>query len=276
MIHNMAVRNDKKPECSIITIVNKKEVFNKFKKSLSDQENVSFELIRVNNDNHQYSSAREAYNEATERASGKYLIVLHPDIRFLDKFALRDILSNVRRLKNLGVAGVAGTPERLRNGYFVLITNIKQGLDAHHTGEMVEEPVQVQTVDECFFVMEKEYFKKNRFSDIEGWHLYAVEQCLKALINGKNNYVVPARLWHKSDGVSEDINYVKIGNEIVRRYGSYFPIINTTVYKWETHGIKKYYMPWMHFIDHKLVRKVRNNKLVYNSAKRIKHLFIKP
>lgn len=272
----MAIKKNNKPECSIITIVNKRKVFAQFKESLKIQEDVSYELIRINNDNQQYSSAREAYNKAAVEASGNYLIFLHPDIRFLDKFALRDILNNVKKLKNLGVAGVAGTPERLKNGYFILITNIKQGLDAHHTGELIEEPVQVQTVDECFFIMKREDFEKNHFSNIEGWHLYAVEQCLKALINGKRNYVVPARLWHESDGVSEDINYVKIGNEIVRRYGDYFPIINTTVYKWETHGLKKYYMPWMHFIDHKLVRKVRNNKTVYNFAKKIKHLFIRP
>ncbi|WP_191363827.1 glycosyltransferase [Limosilactobacillus oris] len=272
----MTIKDSKKPECSIITIVNKEKVFDQFKASLRAQENVSFELIEVKNDKQQYLSARDAYNEAAKKASGDYLIFLHPDIRFLDKLALHDILASVKNLDNLGVAGVAGTPERLRNGYFILITNIKQGLDAHHTGEMLNEPVQVQTVDECFFVMKKTTFAKSPFSDIKGWHLYAVEQCLNALIDGKNNYVVPARLWHVSDGVSEDIDYVKIGNEIVRRYGKYFPIINTTVYKWETHGIKKYYMPWMHYIDHKLVRKVRNNKTLYGSAKWIKHLFIRP
>lgn len=272
----MTGQNIERPECSIITIVNKEKIFNQFKESLNSQKGVSFELIKVNNDRKQYSSARRAYNKAAMRATGDFLIFLHPDIRFLDEMALHDILEKVKKLKNLGVAGVAGTPERLKNGYFILITNIKQGLDAHHSGESIVNPVKVQTVDECFFVINRKYFNRNQFSDIEGWHLYAVEQCLKALIDGRNNYVVPARLWHVSDGVSEDVSYVKIGNEIVRRYGKYFPIINTTVYKWETHGLKKYYMPWMHFVDHKLVRRVRDNKTIYSMAKWIKHLFIKP
>lgn len=272
----MNTKVENKPECSIITIVNKDRVYKQFKDELKGQKKVSFELIKVNNDNNQYDSAREAYNEAASKAQGEYLIFLHPDIRFLDEMALHDILADIRKITNLGIAGVAGTPEQLKNGYFVLITNIKQGLDAHHVGITINKPTQIQTVDECFFVMKKDYWTQHPFSDIKGWHLYAVEQCLVALVNGKENYVVPARLWHVSDGASEDVNYVKIGNEIVKRYGRYFPIINTTVYKWETHGIKKFYMPWMHYIDHRLVRRVRSHKRLYGLAKSMKHIFIKP
>lgn len=261
---------------SLITIVNKNDVYAKFKEVLSKQRGVNYELIKVQNDHHQFDSARAAYNSALRKASGDYVVFVHPDIRFLDDWALHDITEFIEKIGDFGVVGVAGTPEKLRNGYFVLITNIQQGLDAHHVGEMVKHPTRVQTVDECFFIMKRDYLMKKRFTNIKGWHLYAVEQCLRSLIDGKENYVVPARLWHVSDGVSEDINYVRIGNEIVKRYGQCFPIINTTVYKWETHGLKRYYMPWMHFIDHKLVRAVRNKPLIYNTAKKIKHIFIQP
>ena len=65
-----------------------------------------------------------------------------------------------------------------------------------------------------------------------------VEQSLIALLDHKDNYVVPARVWHTSAGASEDYRYVLIGRQMVKRYGEYFPSINTTVRKWDTKGIK--------------------------------------
>lgn len=76
-----------------------------------------------------------------------------------------------------------------------------------------------------FLYYEEKLLEKIPFSNIEGWHMYAVEQCLQATLDGKKNYVIPSRIWHLSAGVSEDRNYVRIGKEIVKRYGSNFPIL---------------------------------------------------
>ena len=44
---------DYKHDFSIITIVNKEKVYQDFKKSLNQQQQVDYEVIKVNNDNNQ-------------------------------------------------------------------------------------------------------------------------------------------------------------------------------------------------------------------------------
>ncbi|MCW3763739.1 glycosyltransferase family protein [Weissella confusa] len=265
-----------KHEFSIITIVNKENVYQEFKKSLDQQKQVDYELIKINNSNNQFQSARAAYNEASKKATGKYLVFIHPDIRFLDEMSLYDILTEATNIDNFGVVGIAGSPVRMHKGHFILLTTLKQGKRKESIGDPIDEPTEVQTVDECFFIMEKSYWEKIPFSDIEGWHMYAVEQCLRAILGGKKNYVIPSRVWHLSAGVSEDRNYVKIGKEIVQRYGSHFPYINTTVTHWDTQGIKKNITPWIYYVQNKIMLKVRDHPEFYKKCRKVKHIFIKP
>lgn len=261
---------------SIITIVNRENVYQEFKSELSKQKDVDYELIKVNNDKNQFTSARKAYNNAAKKASGEYLAFLHPDIRFLDNYSLSDIFSKIEKINDFGVTGIAGCPVKLRNGHYILLTTLKQGEKCQDIGDDIYDTTEVQTVDECFFVMKKDFWEKVPFSNIKGWHFYAVEQCLRALQLNKKNYIVPARIWHKSDGASENIQYVKIGKEIVRRYGNDFPYINTTVSKWETHGLKKYYTPWTRFVQSIVMMHIRRNPKLYHTGQKIKHIFIKP
>ena len=221
---------------SLITIVNRETVYREFKASLAQQTGVDYELIRLDNEQQQYQSARQAFNEAAQSAQGDYLVFLHPDIRFLDSQALQRILTQIKALPNLGVAGVAGSPKELKNGDRVILTTIVQGGEQAPVGEPITKPTLVQTLDECFFVMTKAFWQAHPFTDCPGWHFYAVEQSLVALLAGKQNYVVPAHLWHTSAGASEDYHYVQIARRMIKQYGSAFLTINTTVRKWETRG----------------------------------------
>lgn len=242
---------------SIITIVNKENLYQEFKKNLSEQEGVHYELIKVKNDHNQFSSARVAYNHAIKKAHGNYFIFLHPDMRFLDKYALRDALAQITRIDNLGVAGVSGCPFELHHHKSTILTTIVQGQPTYyHFGKTIDHVTKVQTVDECFFVMTKKFCQAHPFSDINGWHMYAVEQCLVALLNGKENYVVPARMWHYSPGNSENWQYVQTGREIVRRYGQHFSSINTTMTTWNTKSkLDLILVPPLKLIKHKIWRK---------------------
>lgn len=245
------------PLFSIITIVNNQAVYDYFKKSLEEQKDVNYELLKIDNRNNQFSSARLAYNRAIKKAKGDYLVFLHPDIRFLDKYALRDVFSQVTSIDNLGVAGVAGCPFELNSHHkSTILTTIVQGANPQKIGKAISTVTEVQTVDECFFIMEKSFCDEYPFSDILGWHMYAVEQCLVALLNDKKNYVVPARMWHYSPGNSESWQYVQTGREIVRRYGKYFSSINTTMTTWNTHSkLNLMIIPPLKLIKHKLWRK---------------------
>lgn len=225
---------------TLIVIMNKKNVYNEFINSLETQEDVSYEVICIDNCNNQYSSARKAYNEAVMKSNGKYLIFLHPDIRFITKNDLYNITKYVENIETFGVIGVAGCPYELRDRKRVILSNIYHGNGRCKAGNNINKPEIVQTVDECFFVVEKDKFSKVNFSDREGWHLYAVELCLQFISEGMKNYVVPANLWHLSDGRSLDYRYVLQLREIIKEYKGSIDYINTTVKKWGTKGIANY------------------------------------
>lgn len=245
------------PLFSIITIVNDQAVYGQFKKSLEVQKGVSYELLTIDNCNNQFSSARLAYNRVIKKAKGDYLVFLHPDMRFLDEFALRDVLSQVTNTDDLGVAGVAGCPFELNSHHkSTILTTIVQGAHPQKIGKPISRMTEVQTVDECFFVMEHSFCKEHPFSDVPGWHMYAVEQCLVALLSDRKNYVVPARMWHYSPGNSESWQYVQTGREIVYRYGKEFSSINTTMTTWNTRSkLNLMIIPPLKLIKHKLWRK---------------------
>ncbi len=227
-----------KPLISIITIVNKNTVYQKFLESLEKQQDITYELIKINNTHHEFLAARDAYNAAAKKAQGKLLFFCHPDIRFLNYHALYDITNYIRGISSFGVVGVAGSPYELVNGNRIILSNIVHGADKVAAGNKISEPTQVQTVDECFFVMTKDFWQKCPFSIEGGWHLYAVEQCLAANEQVLTNYVVPANLWHTSEGKSEDYHYYTYLRHLVNKYRSTLPHINTTVKMWPTQGLR--------------------------------------
>lgn len=227
-----------KPLCSLLLIVNKEPIYQRFLYNLTTQLDVTNELIEIDNRNNQYSSARAAFNENIHRANGEYLIFLHPDICFLDPYALRDIMTHVRSLGEFGVAGIAGAPTQLERGQRVILSTIVHGEDKLPAGRTVEHPMEVQTLDECLFVIQKDWFREHPFSHASGWHLYCVEQCLQSIVHGRKNYVLPARVWHLSDGKSLDWKYVSQLERLIEIYGKTMPVINTTVRKWPTRGFR--------------------------------------
>lgn len=223
-------------DVSIITIINDINVYNDFLDNLSTQVDVTYELIAIDNINSQFTSARTAYNSNVDKATGKYLIFMHPDVRFHSKRSLADIILYAEKIKTFGVVGVAGCPEKLEDGKRIILSNIVHGHNKKDAGRHISDPVPVQTVDECFFIVHNR--KEKVFSDREGWHLYAVELCLDRILSGDVNYVVPANLWHISDGKSLDYKYIIQLKALIPKYKDHFTTINTTVKKWEIHGIK--------------------------------------
>lgn len=221
---------------SLISIKNKPNIYQEFLLNLQQQKKVDYELITIDNCNGEYNSARLAYNEAIKKASGKYIIFIHPDIRFMNSHALFDILTCIDSLSNFGVIGVAGSPTRRINGKRVILSNILHGLNQQPAGIKIEEPLQVQTLDECFFLIQASLLKQHPFSNEKGWHLYAVEYCLQAISYHKKNYVVPADILHLSDGKSLDYHYVLQLKRIIAKYKSTTKVINTTVNGWNTRG----------------------------------------
>ena len=144
-----------------------------------------------------------------------------------------------------GVVGAAGAIQREKKRE--IITAMVHGDNAMPLGTLVDRICEVQTVDECFFIVEREYFISHRFPETDGWHLHAVQYCLEAIKDGRKNYVVPARVWHLSDGKSLDYHYVNQLEELIKKEKEDFDLICTTVKAWPTKGIRamiyrKYYV----------------------------------
>lgn len=222
---------------SIVTIVNSLEVYEEFCKCLNNQENIKFELIPICNLNGEFESGRKAYNSVLDNCNGKYIIFTHPDIRFKTSNVLLSIKENICGLDSFGVIGAAGaTADKSNISKRVIYSNMLHGKDQKPAGIRINEPQMVQTVDECFFIVNREFILNNKFKEVNGWHLYAVELCLECILQKKNNYVVPVDMWHISDGKSLDANYVYQLEGIIKKYREYFPMLYTTVKAWKTNG----------------------------------------
>ena len=226
---------------SILCIENKKDIYNGFAESLHTQVDVDYELIHIANENGEYTSACEAYNEAVKRAKGKYLLFCHQDIRFEEPYSLRDILTDIKAIGAFGVAGIAGARAKKKDKYKTeIVSTIRHGKKKEAIGEQeIALPEPVQTVDECFFVIENNIFAKYPFPQNDGWHLYAVEYCLRMLKCGYINYAVPAKIWHMSDGVKGlNTAYIKRIKEIIKETKDDFDVIHTTIKPWPTGGAR--------------------------------------
>lgn len=229
--------------CTIIVIYNDPTILDGFLTSLKTQEGVKYQLLLLDNCRDVFSGARQAYNSVLDQVEFPYVICCHPDIRFLERDALKYMIEAVEQIPSFGVVGVAGCPEGKK---WELLSGILHGKERKQAGIPVSKATLVQTVDECFFVMEKEFLQDVRFSYLPGWHQYAVEQCLRAKEEGRDNYVIPAKLWHLSDGASLGPSYMKMLEVLIAAYPE-FSYMNTTVKQWKTKGVvsfcyRKYYL----------------------------------
>lgn len=220
---------------TIITVWNKRDVFADFQQDLEKQQGVDYALLAVDNSQNRYGGAREAFLAQMDRVETDFVVFMHQDIRFLDEYALRDLMASVEKLENLGIAGIAGCPA---GKDWILYSNIVHGKQALPAGKSVDAAVQVQTVDECLFVMKTGVAREHPFSCRKGWHMYAVEQCLALSRAGYRNYVVSARIWHLSKGGSLDQSYLHTLEELITEYAADTQYLNTTVKQWETKGWK--------------------------------------
>lgn len=251
---------ENRPDFSILTIVNRQEVYEEFLRSLEQQEGVYFELLPVFNLRNEYDSARRAYNEAARKAKGAYLLFSHPDIRFLSSSALKSIRDQAEALGDFGVVGVAGAKEK-SGTTGEIIAGIVHGPNKEKIGDrQITAPEEVQTVDECFFLVRTEDFRAHPFKEKPGWHLYAVEYCLDAIRRGKTNYIVPAEIWHLSDGRSLDEKYVAQVDALVKERRNQFDVIYTTIKTWPTKGVSAFIYRKYYWLKQRVKRSILRNR----------------
>ena len=243
---------------SLVLIVNKQEIYKDFLDNLDTQEEIEYEIVPIFNYNNEYRSARQAYNNATKKINGDVLIFMHPDIRFLHKHSLKNFVESIHSIKDAGVIGVAGArASKDKPSVGDILSGIVHGLDKRELGTVqIKKTEEVQTVDECMFAVNKKYFLEHPFSDLSGWHLYAVDYCLEALKNSRKNYVVPSQIWHISDGVSLDEKYVEQVEIIIKKWRDYYNVIYTTIKTWPTKGVYAYIYRKYYWIKQRIKRMI--------------------
>lgn len=172
------------------------------------------ELIGLNNTTKQYASAAEALNQGCEKACQDILVIVHQDV-VINKRCPETIIKYGETLKNeFTLIGAAG---KLKDKIY---TNIQHGKNSMYAGKYrVKELIEVETVDECFFCLSKETWKRLRFNEkiCNGWHLYAVEMCLNIRMNLGKVYVGEFDIYHKSQGVV-DFNYLDTMKTLCKKY----------------------------------------------------------
>lgn len=225
--------------CTLVAICNKKDITDEFQENLSTQIGVEYSYIQIDNYNNNLNSARNAFNKVLDKTNGEYIIFLHPDIRFLHAESLRHVVDYCKQVGEFGVIGVAGAKSDA-SGKRAIYTHILNGNNRINPGIDIRNPIEVQTVDECMFIVKRELINRYNFPEKQGFHLYATEYCLLMLKKGYTNYVVPAEIWHLSEGRSLDPNYMKQLETIIKDYKNDFDVIYTTVKKWTTKGLLAY------------------------------------
>ena len=222
-------------DVTVICCWNNEKMYGDFVSTLKAQ-NLPCELIGIDNrGNKGFTSCAAAYNSVIDRVKTKYVVYSHQDILLNEPDTLAKFVSYLERTERDDILGVAGAKFDVP-GIFTEITDIdiKTGslswAGSEHLSADMEE---CNTVDECFFGGHTEHFRQYPFDEnvCNGWHLYAVEACLRTQSNyglgGGHIWVCDVPLTHNSiDGL--DCAFYRQFFMVCRKYASVFPLIRTT------------------------------------------------
>ncbi|MCQ4333115.1 hypothetical protein KM295_06315 [Natronomonas sp. F2-12] len=230
------------PIFSVICVYNDRETLEKsLLSSLKNQCEDWYETILIDNRNQDYHSAAAALNAGAERASGKYYLFLHQDVKLLGDKWFKKARHQAESIGDLGAAGFAGVTVSGIDPETKGRNTISQGADKRkwRLGTEITAPRPVQTVDELGLLVPRDVFSDHQFDSTvcDGWHLYAVEYCLRMKYQTDLGvYALPMNIWHNSSknaasGAIQDIGYYKTLVSVVESYSD-LEMIYTTCGFW--------------------------------------------
>jgi len=228
---------------SVVCVYNNKKVFEEYLlKSLAGQ-TAAHELIALDNSSGRYASAAQALNDGARRAGEDIscFVFVHQDILLTDPDFLAFAEKTIGAVPDMGIAGIAGNAA----GEKKLYANITHGTPPRDAGRKFDMPVRAMTVDECCVVIPRHAFDRFRFDETvcDGWHLYAVEYCLRIQKAGLSPYILPAALHHASTGI-QGRAYFRALKKVLRRHRTAYTKIYTTCGCWHTRMPAELQMGW--------------------------------
>lgn len=209
---------------SIICVYNNERILQDYLLAgLKAQNNQDMELVLLDNRENAYPSASSALNAGARMATTDNLVFAHQDIHFDCPTIIDELLSFFA--SDLGVFGSSGVGRfkaKMLSNVFTGSRNPK--LFANRLCERITEPVEVETLDECFFCMKKDLYARLGGFDEEicnNWHMYAVELTLHAKKEGVSVYAVPLSILHKSGGTISKA-YINNLSAVCRKYHKFW------------------------------------------------------
>ena len=216
-------------QISVICVYNNIEQFqDQLRKTLSEQD-AEYELIGIDNSDRHFTSAARALNHGAKKAKGDVLVFCHQDIFFKTGNELYKFAKCINKMPVGSIIGGAAAVELKKNN----IGNCTSGKEYDPCLFKKYDRVRnVSSVDEVIFGMKKKTYDMHHFDEelCDGWHLYAVEQCLYHRRKGHSVVLCPIELHHFSWG-RIDLHYMKNLLRISDCYKADFKYIWTTCYK---------------------------------------------
>ena len=233
-------------EVTVICCWNNEKVYSDFVSTLKTQ-TCPYELIGIDNiGNGKFTSCAAAYNSAIDKVKTKYVIYSHQDILLSRPDNLAKFVSCLERTEHDDILGAAGV--RFDTDYHIsTIQHVNpETMELMPAGKfpLDRDMEECFTLDECFFGGHTEHFRAYPLNaDIcNGWHLYAVEACLKTQTirdNAGHVYSCDIPLVHNStDGV--DFAFYWQFFRLCEYYAKYFPRIKTTCTDGKTDFLHRY------------------------------------
>lgn len=224
---------------TIVSCYNNKSVYNEFLYSSVYHSSAKCELIAVDNTKKQFASIADAYNSVLPQVKTEWVLFCHQDLAFDSDFLskLEEGLADI----NQAVVGFAGI-----NDQGVVYSNLKyKDTKRFITRTQLEDAAEVFSIDECCFAVRYQDLLDEKGFDAEicsGWHLYAVELCLRFIVDGKKVICLPIELYHKNDdgeGLAVDTQFLQCLRKICIKYRKQFVKIFTPCYIIQTNPIKR-------------------------------------
>jgi hypothetical protein len=182
----------------ICTIANKLEQYEEMKASFLeagfDEDRCRYSLF--DNSGGNIYEPYETFNKIKLNTVEPYIIFCHQDVLLNQGNGFDQLIKVLEELENLdpqwAVAGNAG----VKNNY----TDVHRITDPNITPDWsVELPQQVHSLDENFLVI-KTAASIACSTELKGFHFYAPDLCLNAILKGYSCYVIDFHLTHLSGG----------------------------------------------------------------------------
>lgn len=168
------------------------------------------EYIIADNTKGNQFDAYQAISHFLKISRGKYIIIVHQDVRAIDnrEKLLQCIDGLNKKDSNWALCGNAGA-----KGYHQEVVYIKY---PSHTEQSIDLPQKVNSLDENFLLIKKSS-NMTISPDLKGFHLYGTDLCIIANFLGYSCYVIAFMAEHLSKGNIPALKQYQ--HEFIEQYG---------------------------------------------------------